>query len=331
MCHRRPQAPRRFYNRGLDTLTVMLAGALVPPDWARDPDWEARVQAPPAARRLARSGAHEPRSGEPEPALPARALPHEHWLARKAGLADGAAWHAGSAHADGVADAAWRLDPVSLQVAMNHVSLAALPARDLPAADARALADSVAGLLADDGLALRVAPSGRWYLAAGRPLRLTTGTPLAALGRSVESYLPTGRDALRWRRLVTEIEMTWHDHPVNAAREQARLAPINSVWLTGPVPAAPVAPAAGLVVEERLLQPRLSSDPAAWADAWEAIASTTLSDALAALDASRCGALDVVATGETQVRTCRIERGGRWRFWRRLRPASLVAQWTEET
>lgn len=307
----------------------------MPPDWARDPDWVARVQALPAARRL---GQARPRVDAADAAAdadiaraePARALPHERWLAARAGLADPASWHAASAHADGIADAAWRLDPVSLQVGLDHVALAALPSDTLSAPDAQSLAEAVAGLLADDGLALRVAPSSRWYLAAERPLRLSTGTPLAALGRSVAACLPTGADALRWRRLVTEIEMTWHAHPVNAARERAGLAPVNSVWLTGPVPATPAALPSDLVIDDGLLQARLASDPAAWAERWEATVARTLQPALEALDAARCGALDVVATGERHVRTHRIARGDRWRPWRRLRPASLVEHWTEE-
>jgi hypothetical protein len=41
-------------------------------------------------------------------------------------------------------------------------------------------------------------------------------------------------DSLReWRRLLNEIQMVWHTHPVNLARAERGEVPINSLWLFG--------------------------------------------------------------------------------------------------
>jgi hypothetical protein len=41
-------------------------------------------------------------------------------------------------------------------------------------------------------------------------------------------------DSLReWRRLLNEIQMVWHEHPVNIARAERGEVPINSLWLFG--------------------------------------------------------------------------------------------------
>ena len=219
------------------TLTLVLPGALVPPMWLKDSHWAARLDAHDAAKRLARAPTASAVSNQDVDSggLP-RALAHEAWLAQRFDIDHGAAWHAASAYGDGLPDATWRVDPVHLRVGLDHVALVDTPASELPADDARALADAVQPLLVEHGMTLLVGPNGRWYLRGGAALQLRTSTPLAALGRSIEAYLPAGPDARRWRRLVTEVEMVWHGHPVNEARERTGKPTVNSLWLTGPVP-----------------------------------------------------------------------------------------------
>ena len=48
-----------------------------------------------------------------------------------------------------------------------------------------------------------------------------------------DQWLPQGPDAADYRRLVSEIEMALHDHPVNKQRVQEGLQPVNSLWLWG--------------------------------------------------------------------------------------------------
>ena len=73
------------------------------------------------------------------------------------------------------------------------------------------------------------------------------------MGRNIDVYLPrntsdggskdekakdermvgdnTVDNARLWRRIATEIEMTWFNHPVNEARQNEGKLPVNSLWL----------------------------------------------------------------------------------------------------
>ena len=60
----------------------------------------------------------------------------------------------------------------------------------------------------------------------------------------LEAFLPNGSDLKRWQKLLTELQMLLHAHPVNAARVQRGARPINSLWLDqiAPASAIPAAP-----------------------------------------------------------------------------------------
>lgn len=51
-------------------------------------------------------------------------------------------------------------------------------------------------------------------------------------------YLPNGSDLKRWQKLLTELQMLLHAHPVNTARVQRGARPINSSWLDQIAPAS---------------------------------------------------------------------------------------------
>lgn len=179
---------------------------------------------------------------------------HERWLDARLALGGHplAAFRAAS-DASGRAD--WRVDPVHLHVGRDHLVLTDPAALALDAAQARALADSIAPLLADDGLALEVATPSRWYLRETdprRPLRLRTRALIAALGRSIDAWQPAGEDARRWRRLLNEIQMTWHAHPVNDARTGQGLPSVNSLWIEGRCPSPTLADSPGGCAAARL-------------------------------------------------------------------------------
>lgn len=79
-----------------------------------------------------------------------------------------------------------------------------------------------------------VAPlPGRWYAAFGAMPTLDTAPLALVRGHDITTHLPRGEGGRHWQRLMTEVQMVLHEHPVNAAREARRLAPINSVWFSG--------------------------------------------------------------------------------------------------
>jgi len=77
-----------------------------------------------------------------------------------------------------------------------------------------------------------IGASGQWYLQA-RPSAIATSFPEEAAGRDIRDYLPTGTAAEQWRRLLNEIQMLLHDHPVNMAREEQGQPAVNSLWFSG--------------------------------------------------------------------------------------------------
>lgn len=327
--------------------TLLLPAALVDADWlgaervaalAALPGWTTLAR---RARVVAEAGPTDPPPSDPG---------HERWLHARLGLGADASLAAAAAIEDGVAGAAWRLDPVHLHVGRDHLVLTDPAALALARDEADALAAAVAPLFADEGLELDAAAPARWYLRerdASRPLRLRTRPLSGATGRNVDAWMPAGDDARRWRRMVNEVQMTWHAHAVNEARAERGAPSVNSLWIEGRVPgtvdarvraAARVAvraPADGplrvdtgdggpLVVDARLHDATLAGDPTGWAEAWRALEADTFTAIATPGDAWRDGARIVLA-GDAGWRELAVSPRSDWRFWRRPDPAAWLA------
>jgi hypothetical protein len=215
---------------------LLLAASLVDPAWL-GPDRLAQAARAPGFAALMRQAAIGRSSDDTASQLPDPG--HEDWLQKAFGLPPGAPIAACSALADAAVQARWRLDPVNLHIGRDHLVLTDPARLALGADDARALAASIAELFQDEGLTLLASHPARWYLQETEPsrgLRLQTRSMLAALGRSIDGWQPTGDDARRWRRIVNEVQMSWYQHPVNEQRESRGLMPVNSLWIEGPCP-----------------------------------------------------------------------------------------------
>lgn len=132
-----------------------------------------------------------------------------------------------------------RADPVHLRADQDRLVLFGADQLDIHIEEAQALADAFNQLYTADVMQLEVPTPTRWYL------RLTEApalhhTPLSqVLGRDIDTLLPTGPAAQPWRRFSNEVQMLFHDHPVNHQRETQRQPFINSLWLWGggkPIP-----------------------------------------------------------------------------------------------
>jgi hypothetical protein len=181
--------------------------------------------------RAFRTGALQARSDD-ETLVP-REMPHERWLRARLGIADGDAIEACSAAAFGVSFPRWRATPAHLRLAHDHLILDEPGDLHLQPEEAEALAQAARPILADDGWSLTLAAPLRWFLASDSARSLSARSWTMASGRNVDAWLPEGDDARRWRRVLTEVQMTWFDHPVNQAREGAGRSPVNMLWLDG--------------------------------------------------------------------------------------------------
>ena len=122
---------------------------------------------------------------------------------------------------------------VHLQADTSNARLIPHQALDITADDSRRLVESVNDLVAEDGLKLIRKDTGELYF-TGMPASQLDSWPAHTLATGkIANYLPRQSEAGEWRRLLTEVQMLFHDHPVNAERAQRQLLPINAIWFWG--------------------------------------------------------------------------------------------------
>lgn len=143
-------------------------------------------------------------------------------------------------------------DPVHLRLMRDHILLGDAYAFELNASEASSL---VAGL--NEHFRARIefvaAAPERWYARFTTPLNVLQAPLDAHLGCPVETRSATTGTARELARLVNEVQMFLHQHPVNAEREARGVDPINGVWFWGDgTPAQPTLPARILFGESPL-------------------------------------------------------------------------------
>ncbi|MGH8085633.1 MAG: phosphoglycerate mutase [Lysobacter sp.] len=136
---------------------------------------------------------------------------------------------------DAVGNAWLRADPVFIQPDINGARLLAHgDALQLTARDAAALLPALKPLFGDAGFPIDAPVPSRWYLRLPEGARLPPmADPAQALGADMFDHLPEGNEGRRWRALLSEAQVVLHNHPHNAERTAAGLAPINSLWFWG--------------------------------------------------------------------------------------------------
>ena len=214
---------------------VVVPGALVPASIASP--LLARATSPLLARRLRHAEASAPQ------VLAGDGAAHLDWLWSQFGGAGERpitapyAWRA--LNRTSVIDVPsdqpiWQADPVHFALARDRMLVTQLDNEAAVTPDeSSALAAEAAAIMAGFNATLRVLDPSHWFLSFDTPWPLTTVGYDAALGRSAQQVLPTGEAAARWRKLLTEIQIAWHQHPVNERREAAGLRTINGLWLHG--------------------------------------------------------------------------------------------------
>ena len=134
--------------------------------------------------------------------------------------------------------------PVHLETRRNALMLSDPAALEITAAESAAFAAMLAEHLREEHVTLHAPRPDRWFLQCDTPPMMTTASLDTVTGRDVRTFLPQGPDSPRWHRILTEIQMLLHAHPLNDAREARGLVPVNSVWLWagGTLPPPSVAP-----------------------------------------------------------------------------------------
>ncbi len=262
--------------------------------------------------------------------------------------------------AGGDPDDGWwlRADPVHLRPDLHGVLLADARTLVIEPVEAALLAAAFDQAFAADGLQLHVPRPDRWYLRLPADPGIRTHPLLDAIGRDINPLLPHGPTSGRWHALLTEIQMLFHQHPVNRAREARNQPLINSVWFWGggTCPSGARPPAADLYADDpltrglaRLAGAAVGSVPEHASD-WLDSASGE-SDSLVVLETTRhdpaeddparwvdhvaelerawftscrrwlqAGKLAALHLYPGDGRVYTLTSAARWRFWRRPRP-----------
>lgn len=246
-----------------------------------------------------------------------------------------------------------RCDPVHQHVQQNRLHLA--PAGTLSPDETASLIAALNAHFQEDGLHFHGGAAGRWYVRSKAHTAIATQPLQRALHHAVDKLMPTGADSGYWRRVLNEVQMLLHAHPVNAAREARGEPAANSVWLWGggclppagrsaftkvwsdealaralgrhsgssvsalPASTQPVLAAGGnaLVVPSAIADAGV--DYAAWHAGVEAFETTWATPCLAALKQGQLEGITLVTYNETNRRCIRLTRNHLWRWWRRPR------------
>jgi len=123
--------------------------------------------------------------------------------------------------------------PVHLETRRTSMVLTDPAALELSIAESAALVALLGSHLAEEGITLHAPHPGQWLLRTEASSAVTTSSLGNVIGRDVRTFLPRGPDSPRWHRILTEIQMLLHTHPVTDAREARGQSPVNSVWLWG--------------------------------------------------------------------------------------------------
>ncbi|MCV2363498.1 hypothetical protein LNV23_08565 [Paucibacter sp. DJ1R-11] len=231
------------------------------------------------------------------------ALPTAAWLADSLGLDASLAWA--------------RLTPLHLAVGSDHITARNPEELQLSEFDSRALFEALAELWpSSESWAAHWVDAQCWLIGHASLQGLACASLDRVLARNVAAWMPEAR---LLRRLQNEIQMLLHEHPLNEAREQRGLLPVNSVWISGCGRHDGGALPAALQVDERLRAPLLTGDWAAWAEAWVALDAGPVARGL---DLARAGRpVCLTLCGERLAQSyASVPSSAMQNLWQRIRP-----------
>lgn len=137
-------------------------------------------------------------------------------------------------------------DPIHLRADRDSATLIPAAMLQLRDSEADALLESINEFLQADSLHFSRTESDRWFMSGKDGSALCSYPPSFLAHRNASAFLTDGDTSGSWRRLMTELQMLLHTHPVNREREQQGLLPINSIWFWGGALLQPVKLAAGI-------------------------------------------------------------------------------------
>ena len=127
----------------------------------------------------------------------------------------------------------WLATPLHLVAGLDTLHLPRDGILSLSPAERAEIAADFGIALGGDGLSLQAVDGDALLLRGLDPGEVATLEPTACLGADLVRAQPTGPGAMRLRRLMAEMEMWLHEHPVNRRRERRGQRAVRSLWLWG--------------------------------------------------------------------------------------------------
>ena len=215
-------------------MEIIIPGCLVPTSVAPDLAQELQRHCPRLVELLALRPAEvlvlppEQTGCTPQEALLLRRLGYDQAaLNLGAGLAPLAAGiHSGS-------EPVWVAQLCSVVVGREGARMLAPHSLHIEQHEADALFESASLLWSDSTISALALRPNLWRIWPGDDAQTFSMSPNAVSQMSLADWWPQETSFKAWRRLLNEIQMLWHNHPVNEQRTQRGLPPINSLWLYG--------------------------------------------------------------------------------------------------
>jgi hypothetical protein len=135
------------------------------------------------------------------------------------------------------------LQPVHLHTALDHLVLTAPAKLNLAIEESQALFEVAQPILSELSSRVLAPTPALWYMGDEQVQDVLWCSPVRTIGRNIDMWMPSGTKGKLWRQLHNEIQMLWHEHPVNLARLNRGQLPVNALWLfgSGALPGLPLA------------------------------------------------------------------------------------------
>ena len=128
----------------------------------------------------------------------------------------------------------WLLaEPVHLKADRDRLLLFRHTSMDISSQQAETFCAEISDYFAPDNICC-VASSDPmcWILGLDEVLDIKSSWLTDVIGRPIDAYLATGKDASRWRQIMNEIQMLLYQSNVNSQRLMQGLPEVNGVWLS---------------------------------------------------------------------------------------------------
>ncbi len=124
-------------------------------------------------------------------------------------------------------------DPVYLKADQDRLMLFDQTHFELNDADCAAFKEAFNQHFNDRDIRLHIARRRHWFVSMPAPMRVRSHTLEEASGRSIEQFMPSGKDAGACRQLLNEIQMLFHGLEINQRRAERGQLPVSGLWLHG--------------------------------------------------------------------------------------------------